>query len=86
MMPPPSDTEKTILRVIEEAGVIRGSALRRRARIEDPDEMLKAVQNLTDQRLIAVTGGVHDLGAAMDAYFSLVPSTRNIAKQAVEGR
>lgn len=86
MMKPPSDTEKTILRVIEEVGVIRGSALRRRARIEDPAEMLTAVQNLTDQRLIAVTGGVNDLGAAMDAYFSLVPSTRNFAKQAVEGR
>jgi len=86
MMPPPSDTERTVLRIIEEAGVIRGSALRRRAGIQNPDDMVKAVQNLINQRLIAVTGGVSDLNAAMDAYFSLVPSTRNLARQAAEGR
>lgn len=86
MMRPPSDIEKSILQVIEEAGVIRGSALRRRARIEDSAQMLEAVHNLVNQQLIAVTGGVIDERAAMDAYFSLVPSTRNLAKQAVEGR
>jgi len=86
IMQPPSDTERTVLRVIEEAGVIRGSALRRRARIQNPDDMVRAVQKLIEQRLIAVTGGVDDPNAAMDAYFSLVPSTRNLVKQAVEGR
>lgn len=86
MMTMPTDTERTVLRIIEEAGVIRGSALRRRASIQDAGEMVKAVQSLINQRLIAVTGGVSDLNAAMDAYFSLVPSTRNLAKQAAEGR
>lgn len=86
MRQPPSDIERSILQAIDEAGVIRGSSLRRRARVDDTAEMLKAVQNLIEQRLIAVTGGVTDERAAMEAYFSLVPSTRNLAKQAVEGR
>lgn len=86
MMRPPSDIEKNILQVIEEAGAIRGSALRRRARIEDPAQRLEAVHNLVNQQLIAVTGGVINERAARESYFSLVPSTRNLARQAVEGR
>jgi len=48
MMRTPSDMERNILQVIEEAGVIRGSLLRRRARMYDMPAMLTAVQHLIE--------------------------------------
>ena len=86
MQPPLSDIERSILQVIDEEGVIRGSVLRRRARIEEADKMLEAVRNLLEQRLIAVSGGVSDERSMQEAYFSPVPSTRALVKEAYTKR
>jgi hypothetical protein len=82
MLPPPTEDEKRILQVVDEEGVIRGSVLRRRARIEAP-AMLQAVRNLVEQQYIAVSGSIADERAMQEAYFSPVPSTRGWVKQAV---
>jgi hypothetical protein len=86
MQQPLSDIERRILQVIDEEGVIRGSVLRRRARVENPAELLEAVLKLLDQRLIAVSGGVADERSMQEAYFSPVPSTRGLVKEAVSKR
>lgn len=45
--------------------------------------MRKFVRNLLDQRFIAVSGSVADERSMQEAYFSPVPSTRGLLKEAV---
>ena len=77
------ENDRLVAQVIDEEGVIRGSVLRRRARIKDPKVLLKSVQKLIDESLIGVSGSVADERAMQEAYFSPVPSTRGLLKQMV---
>lgn len=89
MQPPLSDlddTDRRILQVIDEEGVIRGSVLRRRARVQSAADFLPSVQKLLELGLIGVSGSTGDDRAAQEAYFSPVPSTRGLLKQAVTKR
>lgn len=85
-MQPLDDIARQVLQVIDEEGVIRGSVLRRRARVENPTDLLAAVHSLLDEKLIAVTGSVTDERSMQEAYFSLLPSTRGLVKEAVAKR
>lgn len=77
-----NDTERRILQVIDEEGVVRGSVLRRHASITDSTALLSAIQHLLDMHLMAVSGSALDERSMQSAYFSPVPSNRKLARQA----
>ncbi len=83
MQMPLDETDRLVLQVIDEEGVIRGSVLRRRARIKDASELLKSLRKLVGENLIGVSGSISDERSMQEAYFSPVPSTRGILRQAV---
>lgn len=85
MQQPLDDTDRRVLQVIDEGGVIRGSVLRRRARIQDPDALLQSLRKLIGERLVGVSGSVADEREMQEAYFSPVPSTRGVMKQSYMG-
>ena len=84
MQPELDSLEKILLQTIDEEGVIRGSVLRRRARIEDPSKMLEAVGKLINHRLVAVSGSVANEWSMQEAFFSPVPSNRELAKASMK--
>jgi len=81
-----NETEIRILQAIEDGGVLRGNMVRRRAEIKDPGEMVGAIKHLLDLNLIAASGNTSDGKSVMSAYFSPVPATRGLARQAVKGK
>ena len=77
------ENDRLVLQVIDEEGVIRGSVLRRRARIKDTKILLESLQKLIGERLFGISGSVANERAMQEAYFSPVPSTRGLLKQMV---
>ncbi len=75
------DSDRVILQVIDDEGVVRGSVLRRRAGTGAP-QFVEAVRRLIAQGLIGVSGSAVDERSAQEAYFSPVPSTRGLLKRA----
>lgn len=86
MEAPPDLTEEDvrILNIVNQQGMVRGSALMRRARLKRPNALRKAVAGLLKTGLIEASGNIHDDKEIRYAVFSTRPSKRQAVQHTLK--
>jgi hypothetical protein len=82
-----SATSASVLRIIKEKGVVRGSELLREVKSLDPtpepDAILQAVRELANLDLISLSGDLGSPNTLSKAYFNFNPSWTSYADLAI---